>query len=359
MPSHTRRGRRCRAGGLVAAALMLVAGCGAGSHASGAAGTTTGAGKVKPLKIVYFASATANGFSNAVWKGMQAEAKALGGDIELQILDGNFDPTAQANQVQDAAASKRYDGAVVLANDTVGIVPSIKSLIASGTVVSNVLNPLGPDLRSLKPQVDGLLNVIADPGYDTTLQAKEVATYCADKPTCRVVILIGGMQYPFDKARYDAYRAVLDAEPNIKVIASGEGNYDRDQALTAMADILQAHPDFDVLLSATDQETLGAQVALRQAGYDLKSRTADGSFYINSLGGSREGIAAVRAGEWNATVGNFPGTAGKLAIQQVVKTLRGGHVERTINLDEAAPVPLLLTADVLSQHADFMGEWSG
>ena len=329
-----------------------------GSVADSATAGSGAAGAVKPLKIVYFASATANGFSNAVWAGMQDEAKKLGG-LQLTILDGQFSGTTQYNQYQDATTSHQYDGAVLLANDTVGSASPIKALIGSGTVVSNTLNPLGPDLESLQPQVPGLLSVISDPAFDTTLQAKDVAKYCARKPTCRVVILIGSMKFPFDKARYDAYRKVLDAQPNIKVLATAEGNYDRNTALSAMSDILQAHPDFDVLLSATDQETLGAQVSLTQAGYNLKKKIADGSFYLSSLGGSKGGVAAVRAGEWNSTVGNFPYTAGRLALDQVVNKLRGQKVTQTINLDQTAPVPLDLTAAVLQQHPEFVGEWTG
>ena len=72
-----------------------------------------------------------------------------------------------------------------------------------------------------------------------------------------------------------------------------------------------------------------------------------------------EAVAAVRAGKWNLTVGNFPETAGRLAIDQVVNKIRGKHTSETVNIDEVAPVPLVLTADVLKQHPDFRGEWSG
>lgn len=355
MSARLRRTRRISLLATGCATLAALTAC--SSTATSPNGTTADSGST--LKIVYFASATANGFSNAVWQGLNEEAKKLGGKIQLKQLDGNFDATTQFNQIQDAATSKQYDGAILLANDTVGSAPAVKTLISSGAVVSNVLNPLGPDLESLKPQVNGLYSVIADPSYDTTLQAQQVVKYCTGKATCTVVILIGGMKYPFDKARYNAYRKVLDAQPNIKVLTTGEGNYDRNQAVTTMGDILQAHPKFDVLLSATDQETLGAQVALKQAGWDLKTQIANGSFYINSLGGAKAGVAAVRAGEWNATVGNFPETAGKLALEQVVNKLRGKKVTQTINLDKVAPVPLLLTADVLNKYASFTGEWSG
>jgi ribose transport system substrate-binding protein len=312
----------------------------------------------KTLNIVYLASATANGFSNAVWTGMQQEAKKLGG-IKLNILDGNFNATTQYNQLQDAASSHQYSGAVTLLNDTVGSVPAVKVLMKSGTVVSNVLNPLGNHLDSLAPQVPGLLNVIAAPSYDTTLQATRVVSYCKSKNPCNVVILIGSLQFPFDKVRYNAYLKVLNAHSNIHILATGEGFYDRAKALTAMNDIIQAHPKFDVLLSATDQETEGAAIAMKQAGWNTRSMVANGTLFIDSLGGDQQGVAAVRSGDWNLTVGNFPRTAGKLALKQVVDKLRGKKVTPFINLDKAAPVPLVLLPEVLKKYPNFTGEWSG
>jgi ribose transport system substrate-binding protein len=331
-----------------------VAACSASS--SGQASTATG-GTRGALNIAYFASATANGFSDAVWQAMQAEAKRLGG-VNLHVLDGNFSGTTQFNQLENAATSKQYNGAVLLANDTVGSVPAAKSLLASGTVVSNVLNPLGAQLDSLSPQVPHLLSVIAAPSYDTTLQAQQVVTYCQGKPDCRVVIFVGGLQYPFDKVRLNAYKSVLAQHQNIHIVAVDQGNYDRNTSLRAMSDTLQAHPKFDVLLSG-DQMTEGAYIALRQAGWNVPKMVADGSFFIDSEGATVAGVSAVRAGQWSVVVGNFPATAGKLALDQVVAKLRGRPVNTSINLDQVAPVPLVLTKGVLAKYPSFTGEWSG
>ncbi|HVO53288.1 MAG TPA: sugar ABC transporter substrate-binding protein [Solirubrobacterales bacterium] len=347
---------------LIALSGVLLAACGGGSSSGSSSGTeasaSTEAGASEaPLKVVYFASATANGFSNAVWTSMEKKAEELG-NVELSIQNGNFDATTQYNQVQDATTSQQYDGAVLLANDTVGIVPAVEGLIGSGVVVSNVLNPLGPELDSLTPQVEGLLSVIEKPSYATTLQAEEAAKWCEAKDPCRVVLMVGGLQYPFDKIRYEAYKSVLDEHPNIEILATGQGNYDRNTALTVMTNILQAHPEIDALISG-DQMTQGAQIALKNAGYDVKKMVGAGELFIDSEGASKQGVAAVRAGEWNLTAGNWPATAGELALEQVVKTLRGEEVEGNINLAKAAPVPTILTKPVLEQNPTFEGEWSG
>ncbi len=343
--------------GVLAAAGLGTAGCGSSSSGSTSA-SGSGAAAGKTLKIAFFASASANGFADAVWTSMQTEAKRLG-NVQLTELDGNFNATTQFSQAQTAASAKQYNGAVVMANDTVGMAPAVKTLVKSGTVVANVLNPLGPSLRQIAPQVPGVISVVADPAYETTLQAQQVVAACANKNPCRVVVFIGGLQYPFDKIRDQAYRDVFKSHPNIQIVATGQGNYDRNTSLTVMSNILQAHPKFDVLLSAAEQSTVASQIALTKAGWNVPQMVKSGALVINSLGATKQGVAAVRAGDWNLTVGNFPGTAGSIALDQVVRKLRGQSYQTAINLDKVAPVPLVLTKQVLSAHPSFTGQWSG
>jgi len=324
---------------------------GAAAHSRSAKATAA------PLQIAYFASADANGFSEAVWQGAQAEAKVLG-NVQLTELDGNFSATTQFDQLQTAATSKQYSGAIALLNDTVGSVPAVQQLIASGTAVSALLNPEGSNLDSLSPQVPGLLETIAAPSYDTALQAQQVVKYCTGKKDCTVVIFIGGLVYPFDKVRYDSFLSVLKPHKNIHVLALGQGNYDVDTSLSVMQNILKAHPKFDVLLSASDQSTVGVEIALKDAGWNVPKMIKNGSFFVDSLGGSEQGVAEVRDGFSNLTVQNSPYTAGELGLAQVVNDIRGNNVQTIINLDKASPVPLILTKSVLAKHPKYKGQWN-
>lgn len=199
---------------------------------------------------------------------------------------------------------------------------------------------------------------VGDPSYDTTLQAEQVVQFCQPKPSCSVVIFVGGLQYPFDTVRLAAYKKVLAAHKNIHIVAVDQGNYDKNTSFTAMSDTLQSHPHFDVLLSG-DQMTEGAYLALEQAGWNVSKMVTDGSFFIDSEGADQAAVQAVRAGQWNVTVGNFPGTAGTRALEQVVDKLRGKAVDANINLDQVSPVPLVLTKAMLARYPSFLGQWVG
>lgn len=344
---------------MLTAAALLTASC-LFSACSSAAPATSGSssGAHRHLSIAFFAFSTTNNYTDAEYTGMKQEAKKLGG-VTLHVISANGDATTQFNQVQTASVTKQYDGAVIDPIDNVGIAAAARQLITAGTAVATVSNEIGPDPTSLKPQVPGMLGAITAPNHDTELMAKQVVNYCADKNPCRVIMLIASLSYPFDKVRYDSMLSVLKPHKNIHVIGLGQAQYSKATAVTVMTDLLQAHPKFDVLLSDADQETEGAQIALQNAGWNLKKMISSGKLYITSLGGDQPAIKAVRQGIWSSDVGNFPVTAGALTLEELVHKLRGQPYQPPmINVDKETPVPLVMTKSVLAAHPSFIGQWN-
>lgn len=331
--------------------LIAVAACGGGGG-----GTASG---TKTHNIAFFASSSQNGFNQAVYQGTADEAKKLGG-FNVQIFDGKFDANTQFNQVETLAASKNFDGAVIVPNDTVGIAAAVGKAVQAGVKMCTALFPIGPDLTKLEPQVSGLTCTVANPpAVGAKAQADEVVKFCQDKNPCRVAALIGQLQFPFDKLRYDTWQADFKDHANIQVVATGQGNYDRDTSLKAMTDILQAHPQIDVLLSNADQHVEGAQIALQNKGYDLKSLVGQNKLFISGGGADKEAVQAIRGGLWNNTLAYYPHTMGAQAMEQLGNALNGKSFKQVVNMDTAASLPPILTKSVLDSHADFQGEWSG
>ena len=307
----------------------------------------------KTYRIAFLASTSQNGYNQAVWAGIQKTAESLG-NIEATIFDGQFAADVQLNQLEDAIASGNYDGIVIVPNDTVGIAAGLPAAVEKNLPVVTVLFPIGPNLTQLEPQVPGIVATVASPPADgATKQAELVVEYCKTLNPCKVVILIGQLQYPFDKVRYDAYRKVLDAQKNIKVVATGSGNYDRDTSLKAMTDILQANKKIDVLLSNADQQTAGATIALKNAGYDLSK------IYVTGGGGTKTAVAATRAGEWKHAYLNFPSSMGSAALEQLINSLSGKPVKSVIDADSIGGIEPFADKAILDQNPDFTGEWDG
>ncbi|MEU9889795.1 sugar ABC transporter substrate-binding protein [Sphaerisporangium sp. NPDC051011] len=346
---------RIRAAAVAAAALTLsLSACSSDVTASQEAGPSAGgqAGHTGPVRIALLASSSQNGFNKAVYDGAVAEAKQLG-DVEVTIFDGKFDSQTQFNQLQNVASQNKFDGIVIVPNDNVGIAAAVPAAAQAKIPVVTVLFPIGPDLTKLTPQVPGIVSTVAsDAEADAKAQAEDVVKYCEGKSPCKVALLIGQLQFPFDNLRYKAYRSVLDQHANIKVVATGQGNYDRDTSLKAMQNILQANPKLDVVLSNADQQTTGAQIALESAGIDLSK------MYVSGGGGNIEAIKQVRAGKWAADLVNFPVSMGKVALEQVVNAVKGKPVTEVVDADKLGDVPLIVNKEILDQHPDFTGEWS-
>ena len=326
----------------------------AGATEGADAPTTTSNGEEdETLRIAFFASSSQNAYNQAIWEGVQ-QAAAEAGNVEVEIFDGEFNAELQFNQIEDIVASGRFDGFVVVPNDTVGIAPAIVEAIAEGIVVASALFPIGPDLTSLEPQIEGIITASQRVNEQAAEGAELVAQYCENLDPCRVIIIMGQLQFPFDNVRYEAFLSVLEREPNIEILATGEGGYSRDLSLTVMQDLIQAHGEFDVLLSNADQHVAGAVIALEEAGFDIPS------MYIMGGGASAEAIEAIIAGEWDATLTNYPWSEGFLSATEVIKALRGQPFEQVIDMATQGQIPgYVITAEDLQANPDFVPEWSG
>jgi ribose transport system substrate-binding protein len=305
------------------------------------------------LNVAFFAAASANGWSASAWQGIQSEAAKVGAHATL--YDGQFSSSVQLTQVEDATTSGKFNGFVIVANDTVGIASAIQSAWQTAKIPTvTLLFPIGPDLTTLESQVPGIIGTIARPPADgAKLQADSVIQYCQNINPCRVVILIGQLQYPFDKLRYDTYVSDLKPHANIQVVAMGSGNYDRNTSLKAMQDILQAHPQINAVLSNVDQQTEGAVLALQAAGINPKS------VFLTGAGATQTAVAAVRSGEWTNTLADYPFSCGSSAVDTLVKYLQGNTTPVVINEDTFYPFSPLLTPDILKANPTFIGEWKG
>ena len=105
-------------------------------------------------RVAFLASSSENGFNQAIWEGVKKRAAELG-DIDVEILNGEFNAEKQNNQVEDLVASKKFDGIILEPNDSVGIANALKDAIAANIKVVVTLFPVGPKLDTLEPQIPG------------------------------------------------------------------------------------------------------------------------------------------------------------------------------------------------------------
>ncbi|RBM14377.1 hypothetical protein DEH69_18585 [Streptomyces sp. PT12] len=335
---------------LVAAAAVALVATSCAADDEGGDGTAEGGA----YKVAVLAASAQNGYNQAVYEGVVAGAEDLGLEVDAKILDGGFDATTQLSQLQNAATSGEYDGVIVVPHDGPSLTAAFP--MAGDLPVVSVLNPIGPDIDELEPQVEGVVSTVAvSPTAAAERQAEDVVEYCADLDPCSVMLVVGNLSSPLDVARRDAYQSVLEANDNIEIVSTLEGNYDRDQSLSSVANALQSHRDVNAILSNADQMTLGAEVALTNAGIDPST------VYLTGGGGTTEALQAVREGRWAADYINFPVSMGAAAMEQLANAIAGDPVETVVDADAVGPegVEPYADADSLATVEDFTGEWNG
>ncbi|MCE2526645.1 MAG: sugar ABC transporter substrate-binding protein [Actinomycetia bacterium] len=347
---------------LVLALALIAAACG-GDEEEGApttaapttAAPTTAAPTTaaeEPLRIAFFASSSQNGYNQAQYEGVQRAAREAG-NVETEIFDGEFNAELQFNQIEDVVASGRFDGYVITPNDPVGIVPAAEQALESGPTAATLF-PIGPDLESLEPQIPGMITSAGSVTVGAEAAAELVVDFCVDIDPCRVIIIMGQLQFPFDNLRLVGFEGVLNQHDNIEILAVGEGQYSQDVSLTTMQDLLQAHPEFEVLLSNADQHVTGALVALEDAGVDIEP------MWISGGGASTVAIEGIRAGIWDTSSSNFPVTEGYLAAQSVIAALRGESYEQVHDINVVNPLGVpMVTAKELDENPNWEAEWDG
>ena len=302
---------------------------------------------VKPVKVAFFGFAAANGFAQATWTGVQQAAKEF--CAEAKFFDPNFDSAKQVAQIQDATTSGEFQAFVVQANDGNAVVPPIKEAIAAGITVVGEFTPIGTDYSSIEPQVEGMASYVGQSivgnGEALAELGKMACAKVATKP-CNVAYLQGFKSLPLDNARTDAVLNGLKADPDIAVVASPEGGYTQASGLKAAQDVLQAHPDVNVIIGSS-QAILGAEQAVKDAGLE-------GKVLLIGNGAPRQAVAAVKDGRWFAIFLDAEADAGAKATEIAIAAARGEKVPTSVDTAKLLGSPLGTKENI---PAGFEGQW--
>ena len=302
----------------------------------------------EPKKIAYLSASSANTFLLASVGEMERLADEHG--IELVEFDAQFNADLQTTQLQDAVASGQYDGIILVALNGPGLVPDVEAALAAGLEVVLFNQIVGDDLSTNEPQVDGIAASILAPPVVTGERAGRLTIQaCAGLDPCRVVYIFGIRGIPLDVALRQGFDNVTAGESHIQIVAEGEGHYlGPEGGINAIQDIMQAQPDFDVVVGA-DQSLQGIELVLTDEG------KLDDVALIG-LGGSSPAIEGVQDGRWFATVFYAPASEGRLAMEAMIAALADGTYTGGVDPNGGFVDEGMVTAANVDQ---FTAEWDG
>ena len=298
---------------------VLVAGCGSDSDSTtGGTAAAGGGDSGAPVNIGMFMVATANTHQQAALKGAE-KVVAEDGNASLQAFNGNFDPTAQTNQIEDATASGEYDALLVNSIDGTQTVPAITKALQEGIAVICGFSICGPEQEEFSKQLPVTAQIASD--YFTVGKAAGTAlgNGCEEQKLdpCKIVYMDGTPTLALDIVFKNGAEAAFEEFPEIDVVAEAEGEFLAGPAYKAMKTIIQANPDVNGVISVGDQMIAGAKQAIDE------SPLKDKDVILVGDGASVAGTKAVENGEWFASSILRPQHEGELEAEYAIAAVRG------------------------------------
>jgi ribose transport system substrate-binding protein len=251
---------------------------------------------------------------NPYFQTIRVAAQTASNELNVDLI--NYIPTVadsipeQMSQIEDAI-TKRPSAAVFIPVDTKAMVPGVEKFNAAGIPVVNLTD---------RTEAGEFVSFI---GCDDFAMALETARYLFKKMEGKgnVIIVEGQGGSSNNQKRVAGFRKALEEFPNVKLLASQTGNFQRTMAYQVTENLLQAHRQIDGVLAANDSMALGVVEAL-----DAANRKA----YVIGLNGTKEAVDAVKAGKLLAT-GDCDGFLhGCMGVTAAVRHLRKLPVPKEI-----------------------------
>lgn len=249
-----------------------------GSTATGAGGSpgTGGDGGGKPVIGVSIPSAD-HGWTGGVVYWANEARKMYGDEADIRIQTAGS-PEEQISQIENML-TQGVDAMVVLATESAPLTPVAKKIKERGVYLVNV------DRGFLEPVADVYI------AGDNAAFGKQSAEYMVQKMGGKGnIVVITGIPSTVDTARVDAAKAVFAQHPDIKILDSAVGQWNREKALNAMQGLLQKHPQIDAVWAQDDDMAEGAEQAIKEAG-------RSGDMWLFGGAGKKEIVKRVMDGD--------------------------------------------------------------
>jgi ABC-type sugar transport system substrate-binding protein len=97
--------------------------------------------------------------------------------------------------------------------------------------------------------------------------------------------------------RKKGFDEVIAKNPDMKIVASQSGNFNRDEGRKTAEALLQSHPEANVIYAHNDEMAIGAIAAIEAAG-----KKPGKDIIVVSIDGEKDGLQAIIDGKMGATV---------------------------------------------------------
>jgi inositol transport system substrate-binding protein len=177
-------------------------------------------------------------------------------------------------------------------------------------------------------------------GQDDTIAGEIEMQWIADQMGGKgnIVIIEGPTGISAAILRNQGIENVLENYPDINVLYTQPGNWNREEGMALMENWLQLGEQIDAVVAHNDEMALGAYDAISDAN-------KAGEILVIGIDAIDAAVASVKAGELHATVLQDSYGIGKLGIEVALKVCAGETIDLIYNVD-----PVLLTTENIGEY---------
>jgi ribose transport system substrate-binding protein len=243
--------------------------------------------------------------------GAEAGGQAAGVKVVTLAAQSDTHIAEQIDLVENLLAQK-VDALVIAPNDSELLKPVLEKAAKKIPVVL-----FDSPIPGWKPQTAYVGTANKDGGVAMGRYLRKVVP----KGTLAIIRGIPGSQVDID--RVDGVKAGVKGS-GIRVVKEIAANFDRNQAVGAMENILQTNPHVSAVFCANDQMALGALQT-------LAARHLTGKIKLVGFDGAIEATQAIIAKQMYATVAQDPYGMAKIGVEEAVRAAKHERVRRSVN----------------------------
>lgn len=286
-------------------------------------------------RIAYMPPATEFNYYIAIGEGIKAVAAEAGVDVFMLAPQSGADINGQMGMIQDVL-TQDVDAIIFGTHDEFAAAPLLKKAVDAGVAVLMI----NSDIANFPTPIHGVVGYSQRNG--THAMADWAIENYGDDPV-RVGIIEGQPGY-HSTERVGGFLDGIKDNDNFDVVVSIDGKWNVEGGNVAGMDILQSHPDLDMIFAANDYMIIGASFAAKALGRS--------DLVLLGNDGDTSGLEEIAAGNLTATVNTSPYLMGRAAMSATLDTLAGtypgGWIETPTSIeDKAGAVSVLQTPEKL------------
>jgi ribose transport system substrate-binding protein len=266
------------------------------------------------IRVAYMPPATEFNYYIAIGEGIKTVAAQQGVDTFMLAPQSGADINGQMGMIQDVL-TQDVNAIIVSTHDEFAAAPLLKQAVDKGVIVAIV----NSDIPNFPTPIHGVI------GYSQRKGTSKLAQWFLDKhgsAKANVGIIEGQPGY-HSTERCGGFKDGIANAKNVQVMASLDGKWNVEGGNAAAMDLLQAHPDVNVLFAANDYMAIGASLAAKSLGKT--------NLIILGNDGDTTGLESIYKGEVTATVNTSPFIMGQVALTAVLDAFagkfQGGFIE--------------------------------